>query len=261
MKIKTLFVCNGCGTQSQKWLGKCPNCSSWNSFSEEVKSIPLRAQTRGIALSPSKLIHGGSASQIRINTGIDELDRVLGGGLVKGAVVLLSGEPGIGKSTLTLQICGELAKNKQKVLYVSGEESLNQIAARAERLFSTSENLEFIAENLLENIIATVEAAKPDCVILDSIQLAYASAIPSTAGSINQVRFCAEALMNFAKKTATPVIIIGHVTKDGTLAGPRVLEHLVDTVLFLEGERWQNFRILRGLKNRFGPTHEIGILK
>lgn len=260
MKLKTAFICNGCGWQSQKWLGKCPNCSAWNSFSEEIKNIPTRTKVKGIALRPSRLEHDKSG-QIRINTCIEEFDRVLGGGLVKGAIILLSGEPGIGKSTLTLQICGKLAQFGQKTLYISGEESLNQIAARASRLGINEEKLEFIGENLLENIIATIETVKPDCVILDSIHLVYADTIPSVAGSINQIRFCAEALMNFAKKTATPVIIIGHVTKDGTLAGPRVLEHLVDTVLFLEGERWQNFRVLRGLKNRFGPTHEIGIFE
>lgn len=260
MKLKNIYVCEQCGNQSPKWTGRCPDCNAWNSFHEDViEKTPEKTAPEGKVLSTSPLIHDGGI-EIRINTGIEELNRVLGGGLVKGSLVLLSGEPGIGKSTLTLQICNRIAAQQCKVLYVSGEESQHQIASRAKRL-GMKEQVEFLGETQFENILVTIKAAKPECVIVDSIQVMYSSEIGSLAGSINQVRYCTEKLMEYAKSTGTPVILIGHVTKDGNLAGPRVLEHLVDTVLFLEGERYQNLRMLRSMKNRFGPTHEVGIFE
>jgi len=258
-KLKNIYICEQCAHESPKWLGKCPDCNAWNSFQEDVVEKSPSKKVEGRVLSTSPLIHDGNV-EIRIDTKIDELNRVLGGGLVKGSMVLLSGEPGIGKSTLTLQLCNNIAQQKLKVLYISGEESQHQIASRAKRL-NMKDNIEFLGETQFEHILATVEKNKPDCVIVDSIQVMYSAEIPSLAGSINQVRFCTEKMMEFAKRTGTAVILIGHVTKDGTLAGPRVLEHLVDTVLFLEGERYQNLRMLRSMKNRFGPSHEVGIFE
>ena len=269
MKLQTIYICEQCAYESPKWIGKCPNCDAWNSFVEDVKmkggSLEKR-EARGLALSPTSLLHV-SEEKSRLVTAMEEFDRVLGGGMVEGGVILLSGEPGIGKSTLTLQICGHIAasekiqKQKKNVLYISGEESHHQIADRAKRLGIQNDNIQVINENVLENIVTTIEEQKPGCVIIDSIQVMASANIPSMAGSINQVRFCTEAFVNYAKKSNTPVIIIGHVTKEGNLAGPRILEHLVDTVIFLEGERYQNLRILRSLKNRFGSTNEIGIFE
>ncbi len=259
VKLKNIYVCEQCGYESPKWLGKCPDCNAWNSFQEDVVEKAPGKKIEGRALTTSQLVHENHV-ETRIDTKIDELNRVLGGGLVKGSMVLLSGEPGIGKSTLTLQICGHIASQKQQVLYVSGEESQHQIASRAKRL-GIGENISFLGETQFEHILATIDKNKPDCVIVDSIQVMYAAEVGSLAGTINQVRYCTEKLMEFAKRTATPVILIGHVTKDGNLAGPRILEHLVDTVLFFEGERYQNLRMLRSMKNRFGPTHEVGIFE
>jgi len=260
MRLKTVILCEKCGFQSSKWIGKCPQCDAWNSFYEDVIEKGPSSKQAGAILTTTPLLHEAKP-ETRIDTSIAELNRVLGGGIVKGSVILLSGEPGIGKSTMTLQLCDQTAKNGSTVMYVSGEESRNQIAMRAKRLNIQNNQIQFLAETNFENILATLEAVKPDCVVLDSIQVIFSTQLPSLAGSINQVRFCTESLMNYAKKNAIPVILIGHVTKDGTLAGPRSLEHLVDTVLFLEGERYQNLRILRSLKNRFGPTHEVGIFE
>ncbi len=260
MKLKNIYVCEQCGFQSPKWAGKCPDCNAWNSFHEDViEKLSGKEKPEGKILSTSALIHEDHV-EMRIDTKMEELNRVLGGGLVKGSMVLLSGEPGIGKSTLTLQICNYFAQQKLKVLYISGEESQHQIASRAKRL-GMKDPGDFLGETKFENILATIENVKPDCVIIDSIQVMYSSEVGSLAGSINQIRYCTEKLMEFAKRTAIPVILIGHVTKEGNLAGPRVLEHLVDTVLFLEGERYQNLRMLRSMKNRFGPTHEVGIFE
>ncbi len=258
-KLKNIYICEQCGYESAKWTGKCPDCNAWNSFQEDVVEKSATKKIEGRAIAPTKLVHSETA-ELRYDTSIGELNRVLGGGLVKGSMVLLSGEPGIGKSTITLQLCNNLAKQNLRVLYVSGEESQHQIASRAKRL-GMSSGIDFIGETQFENIQATLEQSNPECVIIDSIQVMYAAEIGSLAGSINQVRYCTEKLMEFAKKTATPVILIGHVTKDGNLAGPRILEHLVDAVLFLEGERYQNLRMIRSMKNRFGPSHEVGIFE
>ncbi len=260
MKLKTVYICEKCGSESPKWQGRCPECDAWNSFYEDVvEKNPARKHT-GIKQEPVP-IHTVTEDKERIETGLAELDRVLGGGIVPGSVILLSGEPGIGKSTLTLKICEALASRTQKILYISGEESQSQIAIRARRMKILNENIYLLPETNLENIFATLEETKPGFVVLDSIQVMASSALPSLAGTVTQVRFCAESLMHFAKNSNIPMVIVGHVTKDGNLAGPKVLEHLVDTVLLIEGERFQNFRIVRSTKNRFGSTNEIGLFE
>lgn len=265
MKLKTTFICEQCGYSSPKWIGKCPECDHWNSFYEEIMAPKFSGNLKNIAgkdrvIKPVALIRARSEKE-RISTQMHELDRVLGGGIMEGSLILLSGEPGIGKSTLTLQICDSVAAFKKKVFYVSGEESAEQVAQRAQRMGITRENIDIFTENLLENILAVLDMENPGLVIIDSIQVISSANLPSLAGSINQVRFCTESLMNFAKKNNVPVLIVGHVTKEGSLAGPKILEHLVDTVLLIEGERYQNFRLVRGLKNRYGSTNEIGLFE
>ncbi len=260
MKLKTIFICEKCGHNSYKWLGKCPDCDAWNSFYEDVVAKEDPKKVEALPREVSSLLKSEPAKE-RLSTNIQELDRVLGGGIVEGSMILLSGEPGIGKSTLTLTLCANLAPKRKNILYISGEESQQQVSLRAQRLNIRNENILFLAETNFENILATLQTLNADFIIIDSIQVIASSVLPSLAGSINQVRFCTESLMNFAKKNNIPIIIIGHVTKDGNLAGPRILEHLVDAVLFIEGERFQNFRIIRGLKNRFGSTNEIGIFE
>jgi len=261
MKVKSLFVCQKCGFESPKWIGKCPGCEQWNSFTESAIEEPaVRAHKSVKSKTPVSLISSFGPEK-RLVLKMNEVNRVLGGGLIEGSLTLLTGEPGIGKSTLTLQLCNDLLSLNKSVLYVSGEESQNQIASRAQRLKINSENLSFLAETSLETILATLNEFKPNIVIIDSIQILHSADLTGLSGSIGQIRYATEQFMEFAKTTNTPVILIGHVTKDGELAGPRVLEHLVDTVLFLEGDRYQNFRILRSQKNRFGSTNEIGIFE
>jgi DNA repair protein RadA/Sms len=265
-KSKTLFFCNNCGYESAKWLGKCPSCNEWNTFAEEVvaKADSAKNEWRSESSSrqnkPRKLSEIESASEIRITTPDLELNRVLGGGIVPGSLVLIGGEPGIGKSTLMLQI--GVGVQQLKTLYVSGEESEQQIKMRAERTTvgkKASDNFHVLTETNTRNIFAVVEEMKPQLVIVDSIQTLYSPMLDSVSGSVGQVRQCAGELMKFAKETNTCVFLVGHITKDGMLAGPKVLEHMVDTVLQFEGDRHLAYRILRTTKNRFGSTSEIGI--
>ena len=261
MKLKTVYICQQCGATSLKWLGKCPDCDEWNSFIEDVQDMSAAKRShQGLAGTPTPLTRT-EFNEERIQTNFEELDRVLGGGIVQGSLILISGEPGIGKSTLTLNICEKISQKYRSILYISGEESPHQIALRAKRLKINNENINLLPETNLENILATVEKNNPGLLIIDSIQVVSSTQIPGISGSISQVRYCAETLMSFAKKSNTPVIIIGHVTKDGNLAGPKILEHLVDTVLIIEGDRYQNLRILRSLKNRFGSTNEVGLFE
>jgi DNA repair protein RadA/Sms len=263
-KNKTTFFCQNCGHESAKWLGKCPACGQWNTFVEELvtkedsnKNEWRQDSARGKVTKAKALNEIESGSEIRINGRDEELNRVLGGGIVQGSLVLIGGEPGIGKSTLMLQVGLQL--KGLRVLYVSGEESDQQIKMRAERLGDTSDEFLILTETNTKTIFQVVEQLQPELLIIDSIQTLYSPQLESTAGSIGQVRQCAAELMKFAKETNTPVFLIGHITKDGTLAGPKVLEHMVDTVLQFEGDRHLAYRILRTTKNRFGSTSEMGI--
>lgn len=266
MKLKSIYICAKCNYETSKWAGQCPNCNAWSSFTEDVINIGKPAglsktprSHRVQAKSPTTLTLQKTESK-KLFTNISEFDRVMGNGIVTGSLTLLSGEPGIGKSTLTLQIANSIAKNNT-VLLISGEESIEQIATRAIRLNLTEQNLTALNELNLETILETIKKTKPSLVIIDSIQVISSLEIPGNAGSITQVRYCTEQIMELAKSTNTTVILIGHVTKDGTLAGPRVLEHLVDTVIHLEGDRFQQFRLLKTAKNRFGGTSEVGIFE
>jgi len=262
----TIFVCQNCGSQSRKWLGQCPDCQEWNTFVEERFRPTAQAAAAGSAF------RGGGAKPVafdkveaqdddRISTGIDELDRVLGGGIVAGSLVLIGGEPGIGKSTIVLQMADKLAGRNARLLYVSGEESERQIKMRGERLGINAETLFLLPETNLETVFAEIERLRPELVILDSIQTAFSEKIDSAPGSVSQVREVAAQLMMFAKATATPVFLTGHVTKEGSIAGPRTLEHIVDTVLYFEGDRHHNHRIIRATKNRFGAANEIAVFE
>ncbi|MEA3304668.1 MAG: DNA repair protein RadA [Patescibacteria group bacterium] len=262
---KKQYICQNCGGIQSKWMGKCPDCNEWNTFQEEIVSDgknKMSQSTKKRSLDSFEIAHPGSSAVqdfARTPTGIGEFDRVLGGGIVAGSFVLLGGDPGVGKSTLMLQVAQTFANTGKQVLYISGEESLQQIQLRAQRLDIVSNNISIVAENKLEDIIALGTAHTADMIIVDSIQTIYSIEVSSFPGSVTQVRTCAQNLMQFAKQSGKPVFTIGHVTKEGNLAGPKLLEHLVDTVLYLEGERYENFRVLRGVKNRFGSTSEVGI--
>ena len=261
MKSKTIFVCSSCGYESPKWMGKCPACNEWNTFYEEkdvTKSGTKDKKKEGSQVIQLNKVEKKESS--RIKTGIEELDRVLGGGFVTGSLTLLGGEPGIGKSTLILQICDNI-KVDGKILYVSGEESAEQIKIRADRLGVNKDNLMFLSETDIELVENQIEKLEPEFVIIDSIQTMYSDEITSSSGSVSQVREITSRIMKMCKQNAITTIIIGHVTKEGNIAGPRVLEHMVDTVLYLEGERYFSYRILRGVKNRFGSTNEIGMFE
>ena len=264
-KSKTIFVCSECGNESSKWLGKCPACNSWNTFYEqkvvETKSSGRNASNaEKINNKPQTLNSYQAKETIRTSTGFNELDRVLGGGLVKGSLVLLGGEPGIGKSTLILQICDKI-QGEGKVLYVSGEESAEQIKMRADRLGINNDDILFLGETDIDMVNQAIIDINPKLVIIDSIQTMYSEEITAAAGSVSQVREITSQVMRVCKSRAITTIIIGHVTKEGNIAGPRVLEHMVDCVLYLEGERYFTYRILRGVKNRFGSTNEIGMFE
>lgn len=264
-KSKYIYICNQCGYESTKWNGKCPSCNAWNSFEEDI-SQNTTSSGKSSQSAPDlseqilELEQIDIESDVRYDTGIGELNRVLGGGLVKGSLVLLGGEPGIGKSTILLQICQFLGK-EHSVLYISGEESARQIKLRAKRLGVDTENLYILTSTDAEAIAETISSCTPDIAIMDSIQTVSISRISSSPGSITQVRECTNLFMHTAKNLEIPVIIVGHVNKDGAIAGPKVMEHIVDAVLYFEGERHQSYRLLRAVKNRFGSTNEIGVFE
>lgn len=260
----TVFYCQNCGYESSKWMGQCPGCRQWNSFVEE--KVPARAAgTKGIHSGdrplPTKLSEVNIQEKLRMSTHIGELDRVLGGGIVPGSLTLVGGDPGIGKSTLLLQVCRHMAADGRKVLYISGEESLQQIKLRANRLGDFSDNLLLLCETSLEIIEEAIRSTMPDITIIDSIQTVYHEEISAAPGSVSQVREATNLFLQLAKGLGISIFIVGHVTKEGTVAGPRVLEHMVDTVLYFEGDRHASYRILRGVKNRFGSTNEIGVFE
>ena len=262
-KTRTIFICQECGHQVSKWLGKCPECNSWNSFSEERQLQPSSSKSRNNfeSSAPLTITEVQPVQENRMMTGIGEFDRVLGGGMVKGSLILIGGEPGIGKSTLTLQSMGYVSKQGKKVLYVSGEESGSQIKLRAERLDALSENLLICSEICVEGIIQWIEKIRPEVLVLDSVQTFYTEDLQSAPGSIGQVREVAFKIFQEIKRRNLPTLLIGHINKDGAIAGPKSLEHIVDTVVYFEGEQGHAYRALRAIKNRFGPTPEIGVFK
>ncbi len=261
-KLKNVFFCTECGYESSKWMGQCPACKTWDTFAEEP---PLKkgekSRSTGILPEPQLLSAVSATENNRVSTGLQEMDRVLGGGIVVGSLVLVGGDPGIGKSTLLLQICKELTDKQHRVLYISGEESLDQIKMRADRLGIFKGELLLLSETNLDNIEVIINKNKPEIVIIDSIQTMYKEEIGAAPGSVSQVRETTSVLMHMAKGLNISIFIVGHVTKEGVVAGPRVLEHMVDTVLYFEGENKASYRILRGVKNRFGSTNEIGVFE
>src|SRR5436190_13567771 len=269
-KARTEFVCRACGAKSSRWAGRCPGCEEWNTLEERVTRVATASSTASrprLAIAP-----GGAPRPVRLNeidvadfdrlpVGITEFDRVLGGGIVPGSLVLIGGDPGVGKSTLMVQACDMAARAHGTVLYISGEESLAQIGLRARRLGLGADDLMFVSDTDLGGILDTIESAKPRVVVVDSIQSVYSAEVESSPGSVSQLRESTLRLMQLAKSSGISVFLIGHVTKEGAIAGPKVLEHMVDTVLYLEGERYHSYRLLRGTKNRFGPTHEVGVFE
>lgn len=263
MKAKTVFFCTECGSESPRWSGRCTVCGAWNSMVEQAAERPSKNSKMSRVKAPvkvSRITDMQADEEIRFSTGMGELDRVLGGGAVKGSLVLVGGAPGIGKSTLMLQICQQLGKFA-KVLYVSGEESTRQLKLRAERLRVDSENLFVLSETRLGDVLECVAVEQPDILIVDSIQTLYNEELDSPAGGVGQVKDCTMALMQLAKGQGVTVFVIGHVNKEGSIAGPKVLEHMVDCVLYFEGDRHMTYRILRAAKNRFGATNEIGVFE
>ncbi len=265
-KGKTKFVCQECGAESPKWVGKCPGCAAWNTFVEEIEAVVKTAGVAVAALSgtrerPRPIAAIESASEPRIDAGSDELNRVLGGGLVPGSLILVGGDPGIGKSTLLLQTSCHLARKPLRVLYVTGEESARQIKMRAERLGAQAPTLFVLCETNTDLIFEALDEVRPDILVVDSIQTVYQPGVTSAPGSVSQVRECTGLFMRIAKQRGIATLLVGHVTKEGAIAGPRILEHMVDTVLYFEGERHNSYRMLRAVKNRFGSTNEIGIFE
>jgi DNA repair protein RadA/Sms len=265
LKKETLFVCQNCGHTTGKWLGKCPECGEWNSLVEEKSQTSRRSggrngfKLRDVSAVPFTEIE--PQDDVRIPSGVTEFDRVLGGGIVPGTLVLIGGDPGIGKSTLLLQVADKLSASRAVVLYISGEESERQIKLRGERLAVEAKNVFILPETNLENIINEIERLKPGAIIVDSIQTVFSSAIESAPGSVSQVREVAHQFLMLAKNRGIPIFLIGHITKDGAIAGPKILEHIVDTVLYFEGERHHNHRIVRAVKNRFGAANEVGVFE
>lgn len=260
---KKIYECSECGFETPKWLGKCPQCSAWNPFLEKVKTTSLKSKTTRTEIKPISIMDDKHLipASVRIPTGIQEFDRVVGGGIIQGAVILLGGEPGIGKSTLALQIAGLWANTQGEVLYVHGEESYHQVRQRAQRVRATHKNLFMLSSTDINEILSQIDSNRFSLVVIDSIQSVNNPEIDSLPGSITQVRECTYELTQKAKQYNIPVIIVGHVTKEGSIAGPKVLEHIVDTVLYFEGEGKQSLRVLRANKNRFGSTHEIGVFE
>ncbi|MDE6983151.1 MAG: DNA repair protein RadA, partial [Lachnospiraceae bacterium] len=267
-KTTTIFFCQECGHESTKWMGQCPACKKWNTFVEEKVSTAGSGMGGSAKITPfreaAKPVMIGSISmreEERVHTGIAELDRVLGGGIMQGSLTLVGGDPGIGKSTLLLQMCRLLANAGRKVLYISGEESLRQIKLRAVRIGAFQDTMLLLCETNLGIVEETIRHTEPEVVIIDSIQTMYQESVASAPGSVSQVREATNVFLQLAKGMGTSIFIVGHVTKEGTVAGPRVLEHMVDTVLYFEGDRYDSYRILRGVKNRFGSTNEIGVFE
>lgn len=262
-KSKAVFVCSECGYEAPKWTGRCPACGEWNTMNEEIKAPPRASQAAGapsLRRAPQRITELNPEGEQRYKTGLKELDRVLGGGIVKGGLMLIGGDPGIGKSTLLLQICATLGQ-AHTILYVSGEESERQIKLRADRLDVASDNLYVLCETDVQAILEAMYSQKPDILIVDSIQTMSLAEIASSPGSVTQVRECTSAIMRAAKSVDTPVFIVGHVNKDGNIAGPKVMEHIVDCVLYFEGDRHTSYRMLRCVKNRYGATNEIGMFE
>lgn len=264
MKQKTVYFCSDCGTESPKWMGKCPGCGAWNTMVEELVTVTPKSAHKSASIQsnskPQYLRDIAITEETRTTTGFKELDRVLGGGIVSGSLILLGGDPGIGKSTLLLQTCGNLGADKQ-VLYVSGEESGRQIKLRADRLGVATENLKIYSETNMTNIISCIYQEKPDILIIDSVQTMFNPEISPAPGSVSQIRDVAATLMRIAKEESIATFVVGHVTKDGAIAGPKILEHIVDCVLYFEGEQHRSYRIIRAIKNRFGSTNEIGVFE
>lgn len=261
-KTKQVFFCQECGHESSKWMGQCPGCKAWNTFVEEKVVTGAKKHTvQAAASAPASILEITTGEETRIGTGMKELDRVLGGGIVTGSLVLIGGDPGIGKSTILLQVCRNLTENGHKVLYVSGEESMQQIKMRAERLGEFQQDMYLYCETDVNGIENAVERVAPEVVVIDSIQTMTLEEVTSAAGSVSQVREVTNRFMQLAKSKNVAIFIVGHVTKEGTVAGPRTLEHMVDTVLYFEGERSSIYRILRSVKNRFGATNEIGVFE
>ncbi len=262
-KSSTHFYCKECGYESSKWIGQCPGCREWNSFVEEPvkKKIKAKSSIGGESAVMTPISQISLEDETKTKTGLEELDRVLGGGIVKGSLILVGGDPGIGKSTLLLQVCKNLAKAQKEVLYISGEESLKQIKLRANRMGEFTDSLKLLCETSLDIIEESIKTTSPDVVVIDSIQTMYKEDVASAPGSVTQVRESTNILMQIAKSLGISIFVVGHVTKEGVVAGPRVLEHMVDTVLYFEGDRHAAYRILRGVKNRFGSTNEIGVFE
>jgi len=258
---RVIYACQSCGYQTPKWLGRCPDCGQWNSLVEEVAASGTKKPAVFDMGEPRTIDAISLAPEMRLRSGIAEFDRTLGGGLVPGSLVLIGGDPGIGKSTLVLQVVARLSKEGLKALYLSGEESPQQLKLRAERLALRSQELYVLTGTCIEDLFGKIETLKPSLLVIDSIQTVYTEALPSAPGSVGQVREVASRLLNWSKKTGIPTFLIGHVTKDGAIAGPKVLEHLVDTVLYFEGDSSHAFRILRAVKNRYGSTNEIGVFE
>ena len=261
-KGKQVFFCQECGFESTKWMGQCPGCKAWNSFCEEKVTVGAKSQSgRRAVVAPTSILEVETTDETRFTTGIGELNRVLGGGIVSGSLVLVGGDPGIGKSTILLQMCRNMSEMGQKILYVSGEESLSQIKMRAERIGNFTKDMLLLCVNNLEDVEEYVKKDTPKVIVIDSIQTIVTDDVETAPGSVSQVKEVTARLMRMAKQTGIAIFIVGHVTKEGTVAGPRTLEHMVDTVLYFEGERNAGFRVLRAVKNRFGSTNEIGVFE